>query len=121
MCPARNLAERLQGEPQTNQRAELTAILRALEIAGNNQGLKIFSDSKYSIQCVTEWYANWEKNGWQTRDGPVKNTDLVMAVRKRINARDKKGVRTVFEWVKGHATNTGNVAADQLAVQGARS
>jgi ribonuclease HI len=94
--------------------------LRALEIAGNAQGVKIYSDSKYSIQCVTEWYAAWERNGWQTRDGPVKNVDLVQAIRKRITARDKKGVRTVLEWVKGHASNAGNVAADQLAVQGSR-
>ncbi|KAH8882994.1 hypothetical protein GQ53DRAFT_847147 [Thozetella sp. PMI_491] len=117
----RNISERLVGDPQTNQRAELAAILRALEVAGDSQGVKIHSDSKYSIQCVTEWYATWEKNGWLTREGPVKNVDLVQAIRKRINARDKKGTKTVFEWVKGHASDPGNIAADQLAVQGAKS
>jgi ribonuclease HI len=71
---------------------------------------------------VTEWYASWERNKWLTSSGDeVKNKDLVKAIRKRITDREKKGTRTVFEWVKGHAATVGNIAADQLAVQGARS
>lgn len=79
----------------------------------------IMTDSKYSIQCVTEWYINWQRNGWKTRDGDVKNRDLVAAVRKIIDARDKVGSETEFRWVKGHASDAGNIAADRLAVQGA--
>ncbi|KAJ9141942.1 Ribonuclease H [Pleurostoma richardsiae] len=116
----RNVSERLQGEPQTNQRAELTAILRALQAVGPASDLRIVSDSKYAISCVTEWYANWERNGWATRDGPVKNQDLVKAVRAAIGERDRRGARTLFQWVKGHAATAGNVAADQLAVLGAK-
>ena len=116
----RNISERLQGEPQTNQRAELTAILRALETIGVTQDVEIRTDSKYSIQCVTEWYVNWERNGWKTRDGPVKNKDLVQAIRDRLEERESKGGRTQFIWVKGHDTDLGNIAADRLAVDGAR-
>lgn len=116
----RNISERLQGEPQTNQRAELTAILRALEVTPPKQAVQIFTDSKYAIQCITEWYRNWEKNGWKTAQGPVKNRDLVEAIRARINDREAKRAQTQFTWVKGHADDAGNNAADVLAVQGAR-
>lgn len=117
--PTRNISERLVGEPQTNQRAELTAILRALETIDLGQDLEIRTDSKYSIQCVTEWYINWEKNGWKTRTGPVKNQDLVQLVRDKLEEREAKGGRTQFIWVKGHDTDQGNIAADRLAVEGA--
>ncbi|AEO64782.1 822debb2-4017-4d09-98ef-c3911b9844ea [Thermothielavioides terrestris] len=116
----RNISERLQGEPQTNQRAELTAILRALETVDLSQDMEIRTDSKYSIQCVTEWYINWEKNGWKTSTGPVKNQDLVQLIRDRLDARESKGGRTQFIWVKGHDTDVGNIAADRLAVEGAK-
>lgn len=116
---SRNISERLQGEPQTNQRAELTAILRALESVDDTQDVEIRTDSKYSIQCVTEWYASWERNGWKTRDGPVKNQDLVQAIREKLKQREGKGGQTQFIWVKGHASDKGNIAADHLAIQGA--
>jgi ribonuclease HI len=117
--PRRNISERLKGEPQTNQRAELTAILRALESVDLEQDLEIRTDSKYSIQCVTEWYVTWERNGWMTRGGPVKNKDLVQQVREKLEEREAKGGRTQFIWVKGHAMDAGNIAADKLAVDGA--
>ncbi|KAI2610961.1 ribonuclease H-like domain-containing protein [Hypoxylon fragiforme] len=116
----RNISERLKGEVQTNQRAELTAILRALESVPLDQKIRIFSDSKYSISCVTEWYVNWQKNGWKTKDGIVKNKDLIEAIRTKIDERTQAGTGTFFQWVKGHAAEAGNVAADKLAVQGAK-
>ncbi|KXX77023.1 Ribonuclease H [Madurella mycetomatis] len=116
----RNISERLEGPVQTNQRAELTAILRALEVADDTQDVEIRTDSKYSIQCVTEWYINWERNGWRTRDGPVKNQDLVQAIRTQLEHRESQGGQTQFIWVKGHDTDVGNIAADHLAVEGAR-
>lgn len=83
------------------------------------QDIRIYSDSKYSISCVTEWYRNWQKNNWRTANGPVKNKDLVEAVRAKIEERDAAGTNTYFQWVKGHAEDAGNVAADNLAVKGA--
>ncbi|KAK6825172.1 hypothetical protein PG995_015238 [Apiospora arundinis] len=117
----RNISERLEGELQTNQRAELTAILRALEQVSDDQDVRIFSDSNYSINCVTKWYINWEKNGWKTQGKVVKNKDLVELIRAKIRDRDALGTNTLFQWIKGHANDAGNVAADQLAVLGARS
>nr|RBR02496.1 hypothetical protein FVER53263_09525 [Fusarium verticillioides] len=117
----RNLAERLPGEPQTNQRAELMAILRALEIAPSTQDVEIVSDSQYSIKCVTQWGPGWEKNGWRTAAGhEVKNKDLVCGVLARIRERDAARSKTSFQWVKGHASDIGNHRADGLANEGAR-
>jgi ribonuclease HI len=117
----RNVSEALKGSKQTNQRAELTAILRALDIAPRHREVTIYTDSKYSIDCVTNWYRNWEKNGWVNSKGkPVENKDLVADIRERIVEREQLGKVTYFVWVKGHAQNEGNIAADRLAVEGAR-
>lgn len=118
----RNVSERLQGDLQTNQRAELTAILRALEIIPMHQSAEIRSDSKYSIQCVTEWYKGWAKNEWTTKlNEPVKNRDLIAKIRANIDERKAKhGCEIQFTWVKAHAKDLGNIAADQLAVAGSR-
>lgn len=141
----RNISEPLQGTKQTNQRAELTAIVRALEVAPKDRKIVIVSDSKYAIDCVTDWFHNWQRNGWvNAAKKPVENKDLVQKIldmleeRFRLNKHrmddeedspspDKRahwdrgpgGVR--FEWVKGHAKDEGNNAADSLAVAGARA
>ena len=117
----RNVSETLPGNRQTNQRAELTAVLRALEIVPRNRNVIIVTDSRYAIDCVTSWYINWRKKGWKTSAGKaVENKDIVENVLAKIEERDKLNVQTTFEWIKGHANNPGNVEADKLAVDGAR-
>src|SRR5437868_4441765 len=60
----RNLSERLPGEEQTNNRAEIYAAIRALETCEDKKKcLEIMTDSKYVIKSVNEWIKNWEKNG----------------------------------------------------------
>ena len=116
----RNVSEPLEGTPQTNQRAELTAIKRALQIVKKSQKVEIITDSNYSINCSTLWYKSWIKNGWKTTaSGEVVNKDLVIDIRKLIDARDAAGVTTVLTWTKGHDNDPGNEAADRLAVAGA--
>ena len=115
----RNVSEALKGELQTNQRAELTAIQRALEIVPRDRDIHIYTDSNYSINCSTVWYVNWKKNNWTTaQHEPVMNKDLILAIRALIDERDAKGSKTHMEWVKGHDKNPGNEAADKLAVTG---
>lgn len=115
----RNLAERLPGERQTNQRAELMALKRALEMCPYNRNARIISDSNYAIKCVTEWFKNWEKNGWKNSTGKVvDNRDIIEDVLKRIRERESCKSKSTFEWVKGHSDNAGNNAADILAVKG---
>ncbi|KIW54375.1 hypothetical protein, variant 1 [Exophiala xenobiotica] len=118
----KNVSEALKGSKQTNQRAELTAILRALNIAPLHREVTIYTDSKYSIDCVTNWYKNWRKNNWTNAKGkPVENKDLVVEIREKIEEREQFAKGTYFVWVKGHNDNAGNVAADRLAVAGAMS
>ncbi|KAH8593260.1 ribonuclease H-like domain-containing protein [Bisporella sp. PMI_857] len=118
----RNVSEPLQGIPQTNQRAELTAVLRALEIVSRTENIRIFTDSNYSISCSSLWYKNWQKNGWRNSKGEdVMNRDLIESIRELIDSRDRNGAKTNFEWVKGHSNDPSNEAADRLAVAGART
>ena len=71
---------------------------------------------------MTEWYKTWQNNGWRTAAGKqVENKDIVENVRNRIRERDNIGVRTYFEWIKGHVNLPGNIEADRLAVDGARA
>ncbi|KAJ5272815.1 Ribosomal protein L9/RNase H1 N-terminal [Penicillium angulare] len=116
----RNVSEPLKGSRQTNQRAELTAILRAIDIAPRHRDVTIFTDSRYSIDCVTVWFKNWRRNNWMTKDKkPVENRDLVESILVKIEERAELKVQTIFQWIKGHAQDPGNEAADRLAVNGA--
>ncbi|KAG5985273.1 hypothetical protein E4U55_007375 [Claviceps digitariae] len=118
---ARNVSERLVGDPQTNQRAELMAMLRALEIAPLGQTVQIISDSQYSIKCLTEWALGWKSKGWKTATGEdVKNQDIIRAILDKMDERTRAKSNTYFHWVKGHSSNRGNLAADRLAVRGAK-
>jgi ribonuclease HI len=118
---SRNVSEPLSGSRQTNQRAELTAIQRALDITPIDRPVEIFTDSLYSIKCVTEWFQNWRAKDWRTSSGkPVENREIIEAIINKIEAREKYGAKsTIFTKVKGHANDPGNEAADMLAVNGA--
>ncbi|KAI8248467.1 Ribonuclease H1 [Colletotrichum sp. SAR 10_98] len=118
----RNVSERLEGKKQTNQRAELTGVLRALEKTPATQGAQILTDSRYSINCVQKWAPIWQGQGWKTSvlNNDVPNKDLVQDIMNKIAEREAKGTRTVFTWIKGHSTSKGNKAADALARVGSQ-
>ncbi|KAJ6123179.1 Ribonuclease H [Penicillium capsulatum] len=117
---SRNVSEPLKGSRQTNQRAELTAILRGIDIAPRHRDVTIVTDSRYAIDCVTVWFINWRRNNWMTKDKkPVENRDLIESILVKIEERNDLKVKTLFEWIKGHNKDPGNEAADQLAVSGA--
>ena len=100
------------GETQTtNNRMELTAVINALEALTKPCDVKLHSDSKYVLQGITEWLANWKQRGWKTASkAPVKNEDLW---RRLDTARARHRVEWI--WVKGHSGHDGNERADQLA------
>lgn len=84
----------------TNNRMELTALLRAFEaITKTGQEIEVYADSKYLINCFREkWYAGWIKNGWKTAGKkPVENQDLWKAL---IPYLEKHKIK--FYSVKGH-------------------
>jgi ribonuclease HI len=118
----RNISEPLRGPVQTNNRAELTAIIRALESVDEKQDIKICSDSDYSIKCITVWSPNWIKKNWVNSSGKkVENRDLIEMILDAVERRKRRGSKTVFEWVKAHTnTKSGNDYADELATAGSR-
>ena len=50
----------------TNNRMELTAVIKALELYEKPREIEIFTDSKYVMQGITEWIKNWKHNQWKT-------------------------------------------------------
>lgn len=97
----------------SNQSAELTAAIKACEIA-RRQGLNeitIVTDSKYLFSAATLWIDKWKNNSWKDhKNKPVINTDLF----KQLLVA-KEGLEIEWIHVKGHADNVGNNRADLLA------
>ena len=63
----------------------------------------------------------WESRGWLTsQNKPVMNRDLIEPVLTKIRERASLKAKTYFNWIKGHSNDSGNEAADRLAVSGAR-
>lgn len=74
---SRNEAGEIFDSP-SNQKAELYAIYKALEKTKNDENVAIVTDSKYSIDCLTKWHKNWEKNNWKTtKKEVVKHSKLI--------------------------------------------
>lgn len=100
----------------TNQIGELTAILMCLRSYQECNHLTIESDSNYAIQCSTTWVKTWKKNGWKnSQKKRISNYALVRAIDNEMIKREQHNFTTCFQWVKGHAGNTFNDAADGLA------
>ena len=98
----------------TNNRMEMTAAIQALESLKEPCQVTLHTDSTYVMKGITEWMPGWKRKNWRTADGkPVKNIDLWQRLDE---ARSRH--RVDWRWVKGHAGDPGNEAADQLANQG---
>lgn len=101
----------------TNNTAELNALNQALIIAKTEiekeKTVAIFCDSKYSIQCITIWAANWEKKNWTKTGGEIKNLELI----KEIYAiwQSLKESVEIFH-VNGHVGVEGNELADRMSI-----
>ena len=95
----------------TNNRMELTAVIRALEALKRPTEVRIFTDSEYVRRGITEWVKNWKARGWKTADRkPVKNQDLW----EQLDAL-AAGHKIEWRWVKGHSGVPGNERVDRLA------
>ena len=98
----------------TNNRMELLAVIRALEVLKRRCTVQLHTDSKYVQQGISEWIHGWKKNGWRTSaKKPVKNDDLWKELDALSQQHDIKWL-----WVKGHAGHNGNERADELARSG---
>jgi len=103
------------GEPHTtNNRMELTAVIRALESLTRPSDVDLYTDSTYVKNGIETWIHEWKKNGWKTSDRKaVKNADLW---RELEALADRHTIR--WHWVRGHADDPGNLCADALANRG---
>ena len=102
------------GEPNTtNNRMELTAVIRALEILREPCQVELYSDSKYVIDALSKgWARGWRARGWVKSDKkPALNSDLWEIL---LTLTQKHDVH--YHWVKGHAENPKNNRCDELAV-----
>jgi ribonuclease HI len=98
----------------TNNRMELTAVIRALESLKRDCDVDLFTDSQYVKQGIESWIHGWKRNGWKTADRkPVKNAELWRELEHQA-ARH----RVRWHWVRGHSDDAGNEHADALANRG---
>ena len=98
----------------TNNRMELTAVIKGLEALTQSCKVKITTDSKYVLTGSTEWMVNWKKRNWRTANKkPVLNVELWKCLDELLQNHEIE-----WKWVKGHSGHLENEIADQLANQG---
>ena len=95
----------------TNNRMELTAVIRALEALKRPVEARLYTDSEYVRRGVTEWLPAWKARGWRTAERkPVKNQDLWQQLDElRMPHRNE------WHWVPAHAGVMDNERVDRLA------
>ena len=102
----------------TNNRMELTAAIKALEFCNQSKNaqlslkqIKIYTDSTYLKDGITQWIKKWEKNNWKTSDKKnVKNIDLWKRLKELVMTN-----KVEWHWIKGHSNEPMNELADTLA------
>ena len=96
----------------TNNRMELKATIEALKAIKKPSKIKLYTDSQYVKNGITNWIINWKNNDWKTANKkPVSNKELWVELDKNVNQHDVE-----WFWVKGHSNNRYNEIADKLAV-----
>ena len=101
----------------TNNRMELTAVIRALQALKRRCAVALYTDSQYVKNGIQTWIGTWKRNGSKTADRkPVKNADLWQELDQAVARHD-----VAWHWVKGHAETPGNLRADELANLGVDS
>jgi len=100
-------------ELTTNNRMELTAVIRALQELKESCNIDLFTDSQYVANGFQEWLPAWKKKGWKTAaNKPVANADLW----QQLETEAQRHTLT-WHWLKGHAGDTNNELVDSLARQ----
>ncbi|MBV9570624.1 MAG: ribonuclease HI [Alphaproteobacteria bacterium] len=95
----------------TNNRMEITAAIRALQVLKRPSAVVLHTDSRYLMDGASLWLSRWKANGWKTADRkPVKNDDLW----RELDAASA-GHAISWRWVAGHSGHAENERADALA------
>ncbi|MSQ81734.1 MAG: ribonuclease HI [Myxococcales bacterium] len=102
----------------TNNRMEMTAIIRALDYLPADSEAVIYSDSDLCVKTLNEWSKTWKAKGWQRKGGaPIANLDLVIGGYEAFKDRPKVRI----EWIRAHDGSRWNEYADALATVGLRA
>jgi ribonuclease HI len=100
----------------TNNRMEMTAVIKALQCLKRPCQITLHTDSQYVLKGMTEWIQGWKARGWKTASKePVKNVDLWQQLDDLVNI---SGHAIDWRWVRGHNGDPGNERADALANRG---
>jgi ribonuclease HI len=98
----------------TNNRMELMAAIAGLEALTRPCRVRLYSDSQYLRNGITQWVHAWKARGWRTADRkPVKNVDLWQRLEAAAQRHEVEWI-----WVRGHAGHPENERADALARAG---
>lgn len=99
-------------ESTTNNKMELTAVIKALQMLRKKCNVKLYSDSAYVVNAINEkWLDSWKSNSWKGADKkPVKNQELWQELDNLLNQHSVEFIK-----VKGHADNKYNNRCDELA------
>jgi len=100
------------GESETtNNRMEMMAVIKSLDVLKKPCDIKLFTDSVYVMKGVTEWMPQWKKRNWRTASRqPVKNVDLWQKLEASLHTH-----KVHWIWVRGHSGVPENERADELA------
>lgn len=93
----------------TNIRMEGQALVAAIKYAGE-EGCEICTDSEFWINVLEKWAPKWRMNGWQKKNGIIKNLDIVKELWELYHKYP-----VTIKWVKGHAGVEMNEMADEWA------
>jgi len=95
----------------TNNQMELMAAIKALVFFSKKQKIRIYTDSNYVKEGITNWIKIWEKNNWKTANKKkVKNVELWKKLNILSNFHDIE-----WKWVKAHSGDPMNSLVDKLA------
>jgi len=102
----------------TNNRMEILAVIKALEVLKEKCKVTVYSDSAYVVNCFQKgWIFGWMRNGWMnSKKQPVENQDLWKQLWHLMQQH-----RVEYVKVKGHSDNEFNNRCDELARAAIRS
>lgn len=99
----------------TNNRMELTAVIRGLAALKRPSGVELFTDSVYVGKGLSQWLPKWKANGWRRKErgrlAPIKNEDLWRELDQLLARHD-----VTYTRVAGHSGHAENDRVDELAV-----
>ncbi len=98
----------------TNNRMEILAAIRALEVLKRRCSVMLYSDSKYIVNAINKgWARRWRRNNWmRTKEEAAKNSDLWSQLLELCEQHEVN-----FQWVRGHAASKENNRCDTLATR----